>query len=479
MGKLGVTARLAPLVLLLGVLAEPGAQARAAAVPSAELTAKVRGAVEGVMATTHVPSAQVGIVQNGKITYVEAFGLARLSPPQPATTQMHYAIGSISKQFTVAAVMLLQEQGKLSIDDPISKWFPELTRAKEVTLRNLMSHTSGYSDYAPQDYTIPEWTVATSADKIVHQWATKPLDFDPGTQYQYSNTNFNIVGLIVQKVAGEPFWSFLKSHVLQPVGLPNAIDLDTQHAQLEPTGYFQHGLSPPRPAVVEAAGWYFADGEMAMPVSDLLTWDISVMNETLLSRASYAAMEAPTHLKNGLYSNYGLGLEIGAMNGHRSLEHSGEVGGFVAQNTVLPDDKVAVVVLTNQEASDAASSINKAILDLLIPGAAAEISSPQQTAAAEQLVQKILVGLQNGRIDRSRFTPNANFYFDKAAIEDYASSLRPLGAISAVKQSRAELRGGMRHLLFKVEFANGRKVDINSYWTSDGKVEQYLVGPES
>src|SRR6476661_1711500 len=112
------------------------------------LSAKVRAAVLEVMKHTNVPSAQVGIVRNGRTAWVAAFGQARLSPPMAATPAMHYAVGSISKQFTTAAVMLLQQEGKLSIDDPVSRWYPELTRASEVTLRNLLSHTSGYQDYA-------------------------------------------------------------------------------------------------------------------------------------------------------------------------------------------------------------------------------------------------------------------------------------------------------------------------------------------
>lgn len=445
----------------------------------ADLSAKVRGVVTDVMAGTHVPSAQVGLVRDGKVVYVRAFGDATLSPKTPATPDMHYAIGSISKQFTVAAVMLLKQEGRIAIDDPVSTWFPELTRAREVTLRNLLSHTSGYEDYAPQDYTIPAWTHPTSAEQIVHEWATRPLDFDPGTQYQYSNTNFNIVGLIVQKVAGEPFWRFLKSRVLDPVGLSHAIDLDTEHGQLEPTGYFRHALGPLRPAIMEAPGWYFADGEMAMPVGDLLTWDISVMDETLLSHASYAEMESPTRLKDGLYSNYGLGLSIAAMNGHRLIQHSGEVGGFVAQNLVFPDDRIAIAVLTNQEAAPAAGMIARGIAALLIPPGPTQASSPEATAKAEAIAKRALAELQKGTIDRSLFTVNGNFYFDAQAIADYQSSLAPLGAIRSLQQRSTNLRGGMRYRSFAVVFDKGTRVTLSTYWTTDGKIEQFLVEPAS
>lgn len=442
----------------------------------AALSAKVRAAVLDVMNRTHVPSAQVGIVREGRTAYVAAFGQARLSPPMAATPDMHYAVGSISKQFTTAALLLLQQEGKLSIDDPVSRWYPELTRASEVTLRNLLSHTSGYQDYAPQDYTIPAWTTPSSAERIVHEWATKPLDFDPGTQYQYSNTNFNILGLIVQKASGQPFWTFLKSRVLDPAGLAHAIDLDTQRNQLEPVGYFRNALGPLRPAVPEAPGWYFADGELAMPVGDLLRWDVSMMNESLLAHASYAEMESPTRLRNGLYSNYGLGLSAGAVNGHRMIAHNGEVGGFVAWNAFMPDDHVAIAVLTNQEASPAAGAIGRALSLLLIPPTGTSVST-DVTARAEQLARTTLAALQKGRIDPTRFTDNAKFYFDRTALGDYAASLGKLGTIRSLHQTATYDRGGMTYRGFAVEFANGTMVNLSTFTVPDGRYEQFLVEP--
>ncbi|HEY5219572.1 MAG TPA: serine hydrolase domain-containing protein [Gemmatimonadaceae bacterium] len=468
------SAAVIPFATFLLVASVDPVAARAQAVDSLapDLSVRVAAAVNDVLRTTQVPSASVGIVRNGRIVYIAAFGHSRLTPPITATPAMHYAIGSISKQFTVAAVMLLQQEGKLSIDDPVSTWFPELTRANEVTLRNLMSHTSGYEDYAPQDYTIPEWTKPSSAGKIVHEWATKPLDFDPGTQYQYSNTNFNIVGLIVQKVSGEPFWQFLESRVLKPLALDHTIDLDTQHGLLEPTGYFRHALGPLRPALYEAPGWYFADGEMAMPVGDLLKWDVSVIDKSLLAPASYAEMEAPTKLKNGKISNYGLGLSTGTLNGHRMVSHGGEVGGFVAANYVFPDDRIAVVVLTNQEASPAAGIIGTAIINLVLPGAA-----PVADVAAQDWARDVLTGLQHGQIDRSLFTANCNFYFDATAIADYRTSLAPFGTIASIKETSKFDRGGMTYRGFAVEFATGKRVNLSTFTVPDGKIEQFLVEP--
>ncbi len=455
------------LVMLMGLnaaglRAEPGV--------SPELKGKIDSAVKQVMEKTGVPSASVGIVQGGKVVYTAAYGQARLSPALAASPEMHYAIGSISKQFTTACILLLAEEGKLTLDDPVSRWFPELTRANEVTVRNLLTHTSGYEDYAPQDYTIPAWTKAAKPLDVVHEWAGKPLDFDPGTKWQYSNTNFVIAGLIVEKASGTPFWQFLETRVLQPAKLKNVLNLDTDRARMEPEGYMRNALGPLRPAILEAPGWYFADGELSMPVETLLEWDISVMNQTLLKPASYAAFETEMKLKDGTGTHYGLGVDVSVRDGHRVVSHTGEVGGFVAANAIYPDDKLAIAVLTNQEASPAASAILRAITPLLLPTSVV----PDHTAAEAQ-VKAVLAGLQQGKIDRSLFTADCNFYFSPETIGDFQTSLSPLGDVRTVTQMSEQLRGGMTFRTFMVAFGGGTNVLVTTYTTTDGKLEQFLV----
>jgi CubicO group peptidase (beta-lactamase class C family) len=188
------------LVLLLAATGSSNAQTEPSLAP--QLRSNIDDIAHKVLATTGVPSASVAVVQNGKIAYVQAYGNARLDPATPAASAMRYSIGSISKQFTATAILLLAEEGKLSLDDPVSKYVPGLTRGNEVTIRELLSHTSGYQDYWPQDYVPPLMLQPISADGIMDRWARKPLDFDPGTKWQYSNTNYVIAGVIVEKVSG-------------------------------------------------------------------------------------------------------------------------------------------------------------------------------------------------------------------------------------------------------------------------------------
>jgi D-alanyl-D-alanine carboxypeptidase len=462
----------APL-LALGVL---GLLQNAHAQMTPELRAKIDAAASKVLEQTGVPSASVGIVMDGRVVMTAAYGDARLSPEVKAAPAMSYPVGSISKQFTATAVLLLVQDGKLSLDDTVSKFFPELTRSNEVTLRELLSHTSGYEDYAPQDYTIPLWIKPTRPLDVVHEWAEKPLDFDPGTQWQYSNTNFVLAALIVEKASGMPYWQFLETRVLQPAGLGDVLNLDTDRTRIEPLGYMRNALGPLRPAAMEGPGWYFGDASLGMPVADLLKWDISIMDRTLLTPASYATFETEVTLKEGKGTGYGLGVEVGTRNGHRFVAHSGEVGGFVAQNTILPDDRIAVAVLTNEEASSAAGEIARAIVPLLLPSAAAASKPDAGKAAAEAQAKSILNGLIGGKIDRSLFTEDGNFYFSGEAIGDFRSSLKPLGAIEELSQSAVELRGGMTFRVFTVRFS-GKTLTLTTYTMPDGKLEQYLVGP--
>jgi D-alanyl-D-alanine carboxypeptidase len=458
--------------------------------------AKVEETIRSMMQTTGVPSAQVGIVRDGKVIYTGAFGAARLkddgtmnsaaTTELAATSAMRYPIGSISKQFTAAAVLLLVEDGKMSLDDPVAKWFPELTRAKDVKVRNLLTHTSGYSDYAPQDYTIPAWTKPVDPTKLVKEWAGKPLDFEPGTQWQYSNTNFVLAALIVEKVSGMPFWDFLESRVLQPLALKGALNLDTQRDQVEPRGYMRNALGPLRPAILEAPGWYYGDASLAMPAETLLDWDISQMNRMLLKPASYDAMETSMKLADGSDSHYGLGVEVKTRDGHRVIEHDGEVGGFVAENLVYPDDKAAMVVLTNEEANPAAIYMARKVLPMVLgitpQPAAQKVASvdapPKADPQAEAQVKEMLAGLQDGKLDRKLLTSDGNFYFSKQAIGDFASSLKPLGEIKSVTLSSKELRGGMTFRVFQVAFAT-KNVQLTTYTMPDGRIEQFLVGPAS
>jgi CubicO group peptidase (beta-lactamase class C family) len=309
----------------------------------------------------------------------------------------------------------------------------------------------------------------TTAQKIMDMWARKPLDFEPGTKWQYSNTNYVIAGVIIEKVARMPLLQFLQEKIFTPLGMKSVSDTD--QAKLEdtdPTGYLRYALGPLRPAPKEGKGWLFAAGELAMPAEDLAKWDISIIDQKLMKPSSYREFSTDVLLKNGLGTHYGLGVDVNSQGGHRALSHGGEVSGFTAQNIVFPDDRAAVVVLTNQDAAGASGAIANGIAPLLFA-----TTDPQTPAKLEQ-AKKIFEGLQHGTVDRSLFTDNANSYFSEAALKDFAAGLGPLGAPQSFAQASQGLRGGMTLRVYLIRFPQ-RTIRAWTYEMPDGKLEQYQI----
>jgi CubicO group peptidase (beta-lactamase class C family) len=444
-----------------------------AALHAQELPAEMRASIDksaaDILAKNGVPSASVAVVRDGKIAYEHAYGLANVETKLPASPQMRYSIGSISKQFTAAALLMLAEEGKLSLDDKVIRWLPDLTRAGDVTIRQILSMTSGYQDFWPQDYVMPMMMQPVTAPEILTGWAKKPLDFEPGAKWQYSNTNYVAAGMIAEKVAGMPLLDFLQKRVFVPLHMTTVSNTDAAPLGPEdPMRYLRYALGPVRPAPKEGRGWMFAAGELAMTAHDLALWDISMIDQTILKPSSYRTMETEVELNNGVGSRYGLGVSIGTSDGRRVISHGGEVSGFTARNEVYPDDHVAIVVLTNMDATGTpeqiASSISKTIF------ASTDPATPKTT---EQM-RKIFDELQKGRIDRSRFTSNANAYFDDQAIKDFASSLGPLGTPQEFVQSGQSLRGGMTLRRYRIKFA-AKTLRLTTFIMPDGKIEQYQI----
>ena len=194
------------------------------------------------------------------------------------------------------------------------------------------------------------------------------------------------------------------------------------------------------------------------------------MDQKLLQPASYAQFGTDTLLKNGLSTRYGLGVSVARQDGHRALSHGGEVSGFTSQNMVFPDERDAIVVLTNQDAASAAEDIADHIAAILF-----DTTDPATPAKLEQ-AKKIFGGLQHGTIDRSLFTDNANAYFSDLALKDFASSLGPLGTPKSFQQVQQGLRGGMTLRVYIVNFGD-KAVRVWTYELPDGKLEQYQIAP--
>jgi len=432
---------------------------------------KIDAAVEKVLADTGTPSASIAVVQNGQIVYIKAYGNARLDPAAPALPEMRYPIGSVSKQFLAASILLLAEEGRLRLDDPVVGYLPRLTRANNITIRELLSHTSGYQDYYPLDYVAPFMLAPVTSDQILDRWAKQPLDFDPGTQWQYSNTNYVVAGRILEKVTGRPLWSFLEDRIFHPLGMTSPINLDAEPlGDTDASGYTRFGLGPLHPATREARGWLFAAGELAMTPRDLATWDQALLDGRVLKPGSMMEFIKTARLINGTPTNYALGVGVSNSNGYPRLSHGGAVSGFVSQNTIWLGQGAAVVVLTNLDGSPAAGTITQQVAPLILT----EKEDPEAAQRLEQ-ARGIFGALQEGKIDRSLLTSDADAYFSPQVLTDAAQSLKPLGAPQSFEQMGFGQRGGMTYRYFRIGFTSGKSLTLSTFSTPDGKLAQYLI----
>jgi CubicO group peptidase (beta-lactamase class C family) len=455
------------LALLLAVAALP-AHAQSF---TAEETARIDRLVNEALTATGVPSASVAVVRGGEIVFARAYGTQ--SPDMAvATPDARYQIASVSKQFTAAAILLLRDRGRLSLDDNVSRYVPGITGGDRITIRQLLSHTSGLQDYWPQDYSFAAMAQPVTPQQIVDRWAKRPLDFEPGTQWQYSNTGYVVAGMIVERVSGQPLLDFLRQNIFQPLHM-NPVDQDLAVGPGYPAGYRRNALGPVRVETPAARGWLFAAGELAMSASDLARWDIARIDRTLLPAADWREQETAIRLANGSAINYGLGVEFETLGGRHAVTHDGEAVGFLSTNIVFPEEREAVVVLVNAWFGNAHARIANGIVDLRLPLAGAG------DAAALAMARRVYDQLRAGALDRALLTEDANYYFTDEVQRDYRDSLGPLGDPQAFAAAGpARLRGGFVNRSYRVSY-QGRQLRVSTYAEpgANGRFEQYLVTP--
>ena len=425
--------------------------------------------IRAQIAEKHIVGVSVGMMQNGDVVFARGYGVSNVQTGTPVTPNTMFAIGSVTKQFTCSAVMMLQEQHKLSISDPVSKYYPQLTRAKDITLKDLGGHIAGYRDYYPLDYVDREMATPEPADTIIVRYATRPLDFEPRSRWSYSNTGYLILGRVVEKVSGQPIGAFFQSRIFTPLGMAHTAFEPSPNANMA-SGYTSFGLSDPIPAVPEAKGWAGAAGAIWSTPTDLLTWDKSLLDHRLISPASYAVLTTPQRLTDGRSSGYGCGQGINDRGSALTFSHGGAVSGFVAQNTILPNTKSALVVLSNSDFSPV-GELNQILLSKLLP-ASADVPTVHGPSALEA-AKKFLADIEQGRVDRSTISADFDAYLTADKVATAQKSLNALGAITDVRVGRSSERGGME--VSTVEFSAGstpaRAVMFRS---PDGKIEQFL-----
>ena len=419
------------------------------------------------------PGLSLTILREGKVVLAKGYGKRSLSDGPPVKPDTAFAVGSVTKQFTCACILLLAKEGKLSIDDPVAKYYPKLARAGEVTLHDLMSHTSGYPDFYPLDFVDRRLREPILGDDLLATYAGSRLDFEPGSRWSYSNTGYTLLGRVVEKVSGKPFGQFLQERILGPLGMT--------HSALEPgsdwkgptVGYTSFALGVAEPAVPESKGWLGAAGGLWASGPDVARWDLALMEGRVLEPGSFRIMVSPKSLTSGVPTSYGCGLNIQHHGGETVLTHGGSISGFLATNTMIPRTKSAVILLTNSEHLDP-GAIHQTILNLLLedlgkPGVPIVQGPSPKDAALEFLHQ-----MQVGRVIRGQLGEEFSAFLTDERLEAAAPRLKALGEPESVVVEAVNERGGMEVASIRFHFKTAELRGL-LYRTPDGKIQQLLL----
>jgi CubicO group peptidase (beta-lactamase class C family) len=316
---------------------------------------------------TNGPGASVMVILHGKKVFTKSYGLADAKENICATPDSNYRLASVSKQFTAMAIMILADQGKLSFDDPITKFFPEFPEyGKRITIRHLLNHTSGLIDY---EDIIPQGTIIPVLDINVLRLLQQQdkTYFPPGSQFKYSNTGFAFLALIVEKVSGQTFASFLREHIFKPLGMENTLAYEQGVSTISNRAY---GYSPDkngfRRTDQSLTSSVLGDGGIYSSVNDLYKWDQALYNLKLVSKKTFEAAYTPgKSTEHGDGIKYGFGWFLADYRGLKHIYHTGDSIGFRTIISRFPDQNFTVIILSNEHDAELPSLANK-IADLYL-----------------------------------------------------------------------------------------------------------------
>lgn len=312
----------------------------------ATAVAGIEQAVRDAMDRTRTPGVAVAVVHRGEVLMSKGFGLANIETGSAVTTQTMFQTGSVGKQFTAAGVMVLVEDGRIDLDESIRVHLPEAPESwQAITLRHLLTHSSGIPDYTSASF---DYATNYSEDDLVRMASDLTLEYLPGTRWNYSNTGYAMLGVMISRVTGVPYWEFLRERVFDPAGMPTIrINTATQIVPHRARGYM------PGPAGLQNASHVAeqtnttADGSMLLSLRDMIAWNEAVRTRAVLSPESWDQILSPMVLNSGNTHPYGFAWFFDEVAGQPVLEHSGSWQGFVNQYTRFPEQDLSVIVLTN------------------------------------------------------------------------------------------------------------------------------------
>ena len=431
------------------------------------------------MRELHIPGISLAVVRNNRIVKAKGYGLANIEANYAAEPKTVYELGSIGKQFTATAVMMLVEEGKVGLDDKITKYFAGAPAYwDQITVRHLLNHTSGIQNHvAVPGYlkifkTDITFETRPAGEEILREFFKLPKEFEPGETWAYDNTGYYLLGFIIEKASGKNYYQFLEHRIFKPLGMKPTRSTDPRPVVLNrASGYaWASNKFENRPPLLPTIA--FSAGTIVSTVLDMARWDAALYTEKLLKKSSLAEMWTAAGTRDGQMASfdYGFGWFIENYRGSRLLQHSGGTPGYSSVVYRFPDDKMTVIILSNH---------SDRFLDQLAIGVAGlyapRLKRPEgKTDPAPHVslrLREVMIGLMSDKYDPERFTPPMRAFLKSSTGKGFWQWAASHGDLRSFDFSDAENSGESSVLRYKVSLGG------NAYWFSfrvmkDGRIAQ-------
>ncbi len=435
--------------------------------------------IETQMRNLHIPGISLAVVRSGRIIKTKGYGLANIEANSAATPKTVYEIGSMTKQFTATAVMMLVEEGKVKLDDKITKYFPDMPQAwNRITVRHLLSHTSGIQNhvavpgYLNRFKTNLSFETTPTREEILKEFFKLPSEFEPGETWAYDNTGYYLLGFVIEKASGKSYYQFLDERIFKPLGMNATRNTDTRPiVPNRASGYeWVNDKFENRPPLLPTIA--FSAGTILSTVEDMAKLDAALYTEKLLKKSSLEQMWTPAEINDGALASfdYGFGWFIDNYHGHRILQHAGGTPGFSSVIYRFTDDKLTIIVLSNH--SDRfLDQIAIDIAGIYVPALKRPEGKTDPDPNTTLKLKEVMSNLLNGKHDADLFTPPMRLFLKTSTGKGFWQWAAYHGGLTSFTFSAREDAGNSYLLRYRVGLGG------NPYWFSfkvmkDGKIAQ-------
>lgn len=473
------TVALAALIISIPAGFDAAPTLAAPVTTTSEITARLDAVIYRILAQTHAPGAAIALQREGAPAYIKGYGYTDVLHSAAVSPSTRFEIGSVTKQFTAAAILQLVEAKKISLDDRVERFVQGYPRAAKVTLRQLLWQVSGLPNFTEtRNFGSLASHKPGSFTAIIALVRNKPLDFKPGSGWKYSNTNYILLGRVIEVASGMPFDAYIKSHIFEVAGMRESGTIaDERRIPGMATGYYsdRKGLhvSPKL-----RSGWAWSAGNIVSTAGDMLKWDEALFAGKIISLPDVVVMTSPGILSNGKSTSYGFGWIIDKQSGRKRIWHHGGTFGFGASNTILPENHLRIVVLINDVAV-APSSIATKVFEALDPDVA---KGDRQAAPGEDRLVTVranewLHRLQSGNIDRSQLTQQMSDALTPASLISLKQQLGALGEPASFIYKGRQPAGSDTTYLYRLAFSS-LTATMSFTVSPAGKVSGLFLRPE-